>query len=173
MPDACCGPRDPQQAARELLRAAGPDAEARLLAVSVVARIGEAAEPAWQASLGIPELHPYAKMALAELAEETAGTVPDDLEPSPEDVAWVATDMLALACDDEDPDPDAVAECLADSVSPGEEATLFEMMTRTAHPDAADVLDHIGRHHPDERIASDARTAAHRAAAPQQQGALS
>jgi hypothetical protein len=153
--------RDPEQAARELLRVAGSDRpQTRLLAVSVVARIGTAAEPALQASLGVPELRPYAKFALAGLAENAPGSVPDDVEPSPEDLAWVATDLLVLACDDEDPDPDAVAECLADSVPAGEEATLFEMMTQIAHPDAITVLEHIARHHPDVRIAQDARTAA-------------
>lgn len=159
--DAWVAARDPEQAARELLAAAGAEApELRLLAVSAVARIGAAAGPAWQASLGVPELRPYAKMVLAELAAGASGSVPDDLEPSPEDLAWIATDVLVLACDDEDPDPDAVAESLADSVAAGEEATLFEVMAQSAHPNAIDVLMHIGRHHANKRIAKDARTAA-------------
>jgi hypothetical protein len=153
--------RDPEQAARELLRTAGSDdPDTRLLAVSVVTRIGKAAEPAWQASLGVPELRPYAKLALAGLEEETPGTVPDDREPLPEDLAWIATDMLVLACDDENPDPEAVAECLAECASAGEEATLFDTIASGAHPDADYVLRHIGHHHPDQRIAEDARTAA-------------
>jgi hypothetical protein len=162
--DAWVAQRGPEQAARELLEIAaseGPDA--RLLAVSIATRIGDAAEPAWRHSLDTPELRAYAKIALAGLAQDPDKAIPAELEPLPEDLAWVATDMLALACDDDDPDPEAVAECLGDSVPAGEEAALFEMISRASHPDAVDVLQHIGRHHPDKRIAKDARTAAHRA----------
>jgi hypothetical protein len=174
--------REPGDAAGELLTVAadgGPDA--RLIAVSVVTRIGQAAAPAWRNALSTPELRPYAKIALAGLAANSAdpdsaapgSAVPDgdgpgqaaaaEIEPSPEDVAWVATDMLVLACDDEDPDPEVVAECLADSVPAGEEAALFAMMAQAGHPDAVHVLRHIGRHHPDARIAKEARAAMHRA----------
>ncbi|HSZ40405.1 MAG TPA: hypothetical protein VK817_10635 [Trebonia sp.] len=157
--------RDPEQAARELLRIAASDGpDSRLLAVSVVTRIGPAAEPAWRDSLSIPELRPYAKIALATPVEDAeTGDLPDELEPTAEDLAWVATDMLVLACDDDEPDPDAIAECLADSVPAGEEAMLLEMIARTEHPDAVEVLKHIGKHHTDKRIAKDARTAARRA----------
>ena len=171
--DAWVAGREPGQAARELLRVAadeGPDS--RLLAVSVVTRIGDAAEPAWRENLATPELRAYAKIALAGLAGDAAADLPAELEPLPEDLAWVATDMLVLACDDEDPDPEAVAECLGDSVPEGEETTLFEMISRASHPDAVGVLKHIGRYHPDKRVAKDARTAAHRALS-RQNGPLS
>lgn len=163
--DAWVAARDPAQAARELLRAAAADGPgSRLLAVSVVTRIGPAAEPAWRESLEIPQLRPYSKIALAVPGEGTGATdVPDEMEPSPEDLAWVATDMLVLACDDEEPDPEAITECLGDSVPAGEEAMLFDAITRVGHPDAVGVLKHIGRYHPDKRIAKDARAAAHRA----------
>jgi hypothetical protein len=162
--DAWVAQREPGQAARELLGIAaseGPDA--RLLAISVVTRIGGAAESAWRQNLDTPELRAYAKIALAGLAQDPDKAIPAELEPLPEDLAWVATDMLVLACDDDDPDPEAVAECLGDSVPVGEESALFEMISRASHPDAVDVLQHIGQHHPDKRIAKDARTAAHRA----------
>jgi hypothetical protein len=161
--DAWVAGREPGQAARELLRIAADDGpDARLLAVSVVTRIGDAAEAAWRENLATPELRAYAKIALAGLGQPDL-VIPPELEPLPEDLAWVATDMLVLACDDEDPDPEAIAECLGNSVPEGEEAMLFEMISRASHPDAAEVLTHIGRHHPDKRIAKDARTAAHRA----------
>lgn len=174
--------REPGDAAAELLTVAadgGPDA--RLIAVSVVTRIGEAAAPGWRNALSTPELRSYAKIALAGLAADSANSdsansdradsdqdgpgqpVTAEIEPTPEDLAWVATDMLVLACDDEDPDPEAVAECLADSVPEGEEATLFDMMASAGHPDAVHVLRHIGRHHPDASIAKQARAAMHRA----------
>ncbi|HEY1702190.1 MAG TPA: hypothetical protein VGG75_20995 [Trebonia sp.] len=179
--------REPGEAAGELLTVAadgGPDA--RLIAVSVVTRIGQAATPAWRNALSTPELRPYAKIALAGLAADSADpdsadpdsadpdsadpdrdgpgqAVTAEIEPTPEDLAWVATDMLVLACDDEDPDPEAVAECLGDSVPAGEEATLFGMMANAGHPDTVHVLRHIGRHHPDAGIAKEARAAMHRA----------
>jgi hypothetical protein len=160
--DAWVAAREPEQAARELLDvAAGDGPDSRLLAVSVVTRIGDAAEPAWRASLDTPALRAYAKIALAGLNPDSV--VAAELEPRPEDLAWVATDMLVLACDEDEPDPDDLAECLGDSVPAGEEATLFDMMSRAAHPDAVDVLSYIGRHHPDARIAKEARTAAHHA----------
>lgn len=162
--DAWVAQREPAQAARELLRVAadeGPDS--RLLAVSVVTRIGAAAEPVWQEHLDTPELRAYAKIALTGLAADPDRAVPAELEPLPEDLAWVATDMLVLACDDEDPDSDAVAECVGDSVPAGEESALFDMMSRASHPDAPAVLAHIGQYHPDQRIAKEARTAAHKA----------
>jgi hypothetical protein len=163
--DAWVAARDPGQAARELLAAAAADGPGqRLLAVSAVTRIGPAAEPAWRESLTVPELRPYSKIALAVPGADAGDeAVPAELEPSPEDLAWVATDMLMLACEDEEPDPEAIAECLGDSVPAGEEAMLFEAIARVGHPDAVDVLRRIGRYHPDKRIAKDARTAAHRA----------
>ena len=139
-------------------------AQAVLLAVSVVTRIGPAAEPAWRDSLAAAQLRPYAKIALATPGDsDQRGATPGELEPSPEDLAWVATDMLVLACDDEEPDPEAIAESLGESVPTGEEAALFETIARAGHPDALGVLRHIGKYHPDRRIAKDARTAAHRA----------
>jgi hypothetical protein len=163
--DAWVAARDPEQAARELLGiAAGDGPDSRLLAVSVVTRIGGAAESAWRDSLEVPELRPYAKMALTGLAVESSAAVQPDLEPLPEDLAWVATDVLAIACDDEDPDPDAIVESFRDTVPAGEEPVLFDLMSRGVHPDALGVLQHVSRYHPDKNIASQARTAASKAA---------
>jgi hypothetical protein len=162
--DAWVAARGAERAARELLRVAAADGpDSRLLAVSVVTRIGAAAEPAWRDNLDTQELRPYAKIALVGLNYPPDEEIPAELEPLPDDLAWVATDMLVLACDDEEPDPDALAESLAESVPAGEEAMLFEMMARGSHPDTVDVLRHIGKHHPDKRIAKDARTAGHHA----------
>jgi hypothetical protein len=164
--DAWIAARGPGQAASELLEIAAADGPGpRLLAVSVATRIGEAAEPAWRENLEVPQLRPYAKMALATLAEQASpGTVAPDLEPLPDDLAWVATDVLALACDDDEPDPDMIVESFRDAVPAGEESALFEMMSHGTHPDAIEVLQHIGRYHPDKNIASQARTAANQAA---------
>jgi hypothetical protein len=149
--DAWAAARGPAEAARELFAAAataGPGE--RLIAVAAVTGIGAAAEPAWRASLDVPELRGYAKVAL-------------HLEPQPEDLAWMATDLLAIACDDDFPDPVELADNFREAVPPGQETVLFEAMWRGTHPQAVDVLNHVGRYHPDKQVAKAARTAAYRA----------
>lgn len=151
--------------ARELLGlAAAGDPGERMLAVAAVTRLGAAAEPAWRERLDVPQLRPYAKVALAVLSggdEEPSS--PPGLEPSPEDVAWLTTDMLAIACDDEYPDPGEIAASVREAIPPGQEAAVFELMWRGTHPDVIDVLNHIGRYHPDKQVAKAARTAAYKA----------
>jgi hypothetical protein len=170
--DAWVAARGAGDAAAGLLAlAAAADPGERLLAVAAVQRIGPAAEPAWRSSLDVPELRGYAKVALLTLAaggEDAAefpptGTQPPNLEPLPDDLAWIATDMLTLVCDDEFPDPAELADSFRDAVPPGRETTLFEAMWRGSHPDAPGVLTHVGRYHPDKQVAKAARTAAYRA----------
>jgi hypothetical protein len=157
-------------AARELLElAAEGEPGQRMLAVAAVAQIGAPAEAALRASLDVPQVSGYAKVTLLALAgiDETNGAaadVPAELELGPDDLAWLATDLLTLACDDEYPDPDDLAVSFREAVPPGQEAALFEAMARSPHPDAVGVLGHLGRHHPDRQIAKAARTAAHKAA---------
>jgi hypothetical protein len=152
-------------AARELLDlGAHGDPGDRLLAVAAVARIGAAAAPAWRDSLNVPPMSGYAKITLATLEDGGAAGRPAGLEPSPADVAWMATDLLALACDDEYPDPDELVVTFNEAVPAGGEAALFDAMSRGVHPDAQAVLNHVGKYHPDKRVAKAARTAAHKAA---------
>ncbi len=160
--DAWLAARGADRGARELLglAAAGGPGE-RMLAVAAVTRIGSAAEPAWRDSLGVPQLRAYAKVALITLAG--TGEVPRDLEPLPDDMAWITTDMLALACDEEFPDPEEIAASFREAVPAGQEAAVLEMMWRGSHPDAVDVLNHVGRYHPDKQVAKAARTAAYKA----------
>jgi hypothetical protein len=168
--DGWTAARGADVAARELLElAASADAGDRMLAVAAVTRIGAPAEAAWRDSLGVPQVRAYAKVALAQLAGvDPEGTGPVDLPPElemgPEDLAWVATDLLTLAIDDEFPDPDYLAVSFREAVPAGREPLLFDGMARSAHPDAEEVLNHLGKHHPDKQIAKAARTAAHKAA---------
>ena len=170
--DAWVAARGPDAAARELLQLAadgGPGE--RMLAVAAVTRIGAAAGPAWRDSLDVPEVRAYAKMTLAGaitggpdgLNGRGGADLPPSLEPLPDDLAWVATDMLALACDDEFPDSGELAAAFREAVPAGQEPALFDAMGRSGHPDVVDVLNHVGRYHPDKQIAKAARTAAHRA----------
>ena len=155
-------------AARELLDlgAHGGPGD-RLLAVAAVTRLGAAAVPAWRDSLHIPPMSGYAKITLATLengGHAPASGPPARLEPSPADVAWMATDLLALACDDEYPDPDDLVVTFNEAVPAGGETALFDAMSRGVHPDALAVLNHVGKYHPDKPVAKAARTAAHKAA---------
>lgn len=155
--------RGADQAARELLVFAafgGP--QARLAAVNLVRRIGSAALPAWRDAMHRPALRGYGQMALlAELPDNTMRALPD---PDPDDFAQVATDLVALACGDEDPDPREIAAQFREAVPEGEESRVFVLMAQSLHPDVPRVLTMLGRYHPDRRIAKDARRAARRAA---------
>jgi hypothetical protein len=168
--DGWTAARGTDPAARELLDLAA-DAEPgeRMLAVAAVTRIGEPAEPAWRYSLTVPQVRAYAKVALAQLSGvspdgDGPADLPAELELTPEDLAWVATDLLALAIDEEYPDPGYLAVSFREAVPAGREQMLFDGMARSAHPDTADVLHHLGEYHPDRQVAKAARTAAHKAA---------
>jgi hypothetical protein len=164
--------RTAETAARELLDvAAESDPASRILAVSVVAtKIGAPAEPAWREALGRIELRAYAKAALAALSNgDLAVASLPGLEPDDTDLAWMIIDALAAeGWDDPDDDasrgPDALTTRLAEAVPAGQELAVFELMARVPHPDAADVLTAIGKHHPDKKIAKLARKSAYKAA---------
>jgi hypothetical protein len=165
--------RGADAAARELLElAAQGEPGKRMLAVAAVTQIGAPAEPALRASLRVPQVSGYAKVTLRTLSgigdvNSGSADVPPELELGPDDLAWLATDLLTLACDDDYPDPDDLAVSFREAVPLGQEVPLFEAMARSAHPDAEDVLDHLGKYHPDKQVAKAARTAAHKAASRQ------
>jgi hypothetical protein len=154
--------RAPDVAAGELLAAAADGGPAeRLLAVGAAQKLGAAAEPAWRDSLGRPELRPYAKIALAQIAGSDAGvTMLPGLEPEPADFAWLLTDTLAATSDD----PDELPQQIHESIPPGQEQQAFDAISLSPHPDAASVLSLIGKHHPDKRIAKAARKSAYKVA---------
>jgi hypothetical protein len=165
--------RGADAAARELLElAAEGDPGERLLAVAAITTIGADAESALRDSLGVQQVRGYAKVTLLSLAgidnlTGSGGDVPAELELGPDDLAWLATDLLTLACDDEYPDPDDLAVSFREAVPMGQETLLFDAMARSAHPDAYEVLLHLGKYHPDKQVAKAARTAAHKAASRQ------
>jgi hypothetical protein len=154
--------RAPDVAAGELLAVAADGGPAeRLLAIGAAQKLGAAAEPAWRDSLGRPELRPYAKIALTQIAAGDPGvTMLPGLEPEPADVAWLLTDALAATADDLDELPQQILE----SIPPGQEQQAFDAISLSPHPDAASVLSMIGKHHPDKRIAKAARKSAYKVA---------
>jgi hypothetical protein len=164
-----------EPAARELLAvAAASDPASRILAVGVVVtELGALAEPVWREALDQIELRGYAKAALATLpGGDPAAASLQGLEPDDHDLAWMITDALAAEGWDDLSDavgrePEALVRCLGEAIPAGQELTVFELMARVPHPDAADVLTVIGRHHPDKRIAKLARKSAYKAASRQ------
>jgi len=159
--------RGPRRAAGELLGfAVTAEAADRLVAVGIVRGMGQDAAPAWRDGLRQPEVRPYSRIELSRLASVMAeSTMPLVVEPSPDDLTWLATDLLAMACGDEEPDPELIAAQFREAVPAGEEGWIFDLMSRGSHPDVVQVLTVLGKYHPDRRIARDARKAAHRAAA--------
>ncbi len=152
--------RSPDAAADELLTAAavGGPAE-RLLAVAATQTLGEAAEPAWRDALTRPELRPYAKFALTEIAGGEPGiTVLPGLEPEGADIAWMLIDTLAVMSGN----PDELPQQIGDAIPVGQEQQAFDAISLSPHPDAAAVLTLIGKHHPDKQIAKAARRSAYR-----------
>jgi hypothetical protein len=168
--DGWTAARGADAAARELLDlGAVAEPGERMLAVAAVTRIGAPAEPAWRESLKVPQVRAYAKVALAQLSDVDPDDdgpleLPAELEMTPEDLAWVATDLLTLAIDEEFPDPEYLAISFREAVPAGREQMLFDGMARSEHPDTVEVLNHLGEHHPDKQVAKAARTAAHKAA---------
>ena len=170
--DAWLSHRTAEAAARDLLAvAAEADPASRILAVGVVVtELGAAAEPAWHDALGRIELRGYAKAALAAPpgGDPAAASLPG-LEPDGHDLAWMITDALAAEgwddlTDEAGHEPEALAKRLGEAAPAGQELAMFELISREPHPAAADVLTVIGRHHPDKKIAKQARKSAYKAA---------
>lgn len=151
--------RESAAAVEELLSAArGADRGAPLRrlhcqqALSLVA--DEAAEHEVRAVLDDPELGGLARVWLA---ERGAAEVP----PPPESmVFWLAIDTLAAQFE-EDGEVDEL-QGLVEGLT-GQHSGFFDAAWRVDHPAVADVLEAVGRLHPDRKAAKDARKAAFKA----------
>ncbi|MEU0006120.1 hypothetical protein ABZ079_18085 [Streptomyces sp. NPDC006314] len=156
--------REPLAAARELLTAArGADAGAplrRLRCQQALSLVGAEAEPALREVLDDPELGGLARVWLS---ERGAAGVP---APSQELVFWLTIDTVAaqLAAEGNSEELQALVEGLAEQHS-----GFFAAAWRVEHPATADVLEAMGRLHPDKKVAKEARKAAFKARS--QQGA--
>ena len=161
------GSRGEERSARELLAfAADGNAAARTAAITMVSRLGQAAEPAWREALDRVELRCYAKPQLAKLAGlDPEGDLPADLETERADIAWLIADTLGPFSHldfGQEKFPFALGELTRIS---GLEKTAdaFEAIARLDHPDAEAVLRMIGRHASDKATAKAARRAAYKA----------
>ncbi|MFG2355667.1 hypothetical protein [Streptomyces sp. NPDC048521] len=150
--------REPLAAARELLAAArGADAGAplrRLRCQQALSLVGAEAEPALREVLDDPELGGLARVWLS---ERGAAGVP---APSQELVFWLTIDTVAaqLAAEGNSEELQALVEGLAEQHS-----GFFAAAWRVEHPATADVLEAMGRLHPDKKVAKEARKAAFKA----------
>ncbi|MET7388791.1 hypothetical protein ACFYPT_00635 [Streptomyces sp. NPDC005529] len=150
--------RDVLPAAEELLSAArGTDAGAplrRLHCQQALSLVGAEAEPALRAVLEDPELGGLARVWLS---ENGATDVPP---PSEDLVFWLTIDTVAaqLAAEGNSDELQALVEGLAQQHS-----GFFDTAWRVGHPATPDVLEAMGRLHPDKKIAKEARKAAFKA----------
>ncbi|MGW7820706.1 hypothetical protein ACWGLF_21860 [Streptomyces puniciscabiei] len=150
--------REPLAAARELLAAArGADAGAplrRLRCQQALSLIGAEAEPALREVLDDPELGGLSRVWLS---ERGAVGVP---APSEELVFWLTVDTVAaqLAAEGNSEELQALVEGLA-----AQHSGFFSAAWRVEHPATADVLEAMGRLHPDKKVAKEARKAAFKA----------
>ncbi|ANP54325.1 hypothetical protein J2Z21_006301 [Streptomyces griseochromogenes] len=150
--------REPLAAARELLAAArGGDAGAplrRLRCQQALSLVGAEAEPALRDVLDDPELGGLARVWLS---ERGASDVP---APSQELVFWLTIDTVAaqLAAEGNSEELRALVEGLAE-----QHRGFFAAAWRVEHPATADVLEAMGRLHPDKKVAKEARKAAFKA----------
>ncbi|HEY3906083.1 MAG TPA: hypothetical protein VGM14_19390 [Streptosporangiaceae bacterium] len=157
-----------EQAARELLAfAEDGNAATRTAAITIVSRLGQAAEPAWREALDRVELRCYAKPQLAKLAGlDPEGTdLPPELKPERADIAWLIADTFGPFSrfdlgQETFPFDFAELKRVSGLDKPDE---AFEAMARLDHPDAEAVLTMIGRHASDKTTAKAARRAAYKA----------
>jgi hypothetical protein len=150
--------RKPADAARELLAAArGDDAGApsrRLMCQQTLTLVGAEAEPALREVLDDRQLGGMARVWLTESGAQDVPTPDADM------IFWLTIDTLAaqLAADD---DPELLSDLVRDLVARHD--GFFDAAWRVEHPATADVLEAMGRLHPDRKAAKDARKAAFKA----------
>ncbi|CAM5476192.1 putative protein OS=Streptomyces tendae OX=1932 GN=GUR47_13030 PE=4 SV=1 [Streptomyces tendae] len=150
--------RSALDAARELLAAArGADPGAplrRLRCQQALSLVGAEAEPALREVLDDAELGGLARVWLT---EHGARGVP---APPQEMVFWLTIDTVAaqLAAEGNSEELRALVEGLA-----RQHSGFFDTAWRVGHPATPDVLEAMGRLHPDKKIAKEARKAAFKA----------
>nr|WP_221473553.1 hypothetical protein [Planomonospora venezuelensis] len=145
--------REPGQAARELLKAAAEDdadALVRVQAASLVGSLGEVAAPAWWDALDEPSLRPYAATHLAQLGVEDAPS------PTQSDTHWLILDMLTISAGLGR--PEFVSSL--DDIGPAQTlVTLLDVIWKVPHPHLEELLEAIGKAHPDRQVGKAAKRA--------------
>jgi hypothetical protein len=147
--------------------AAEESAATRIASVTIVSRLGLAAEPAWREALARAELRCYAKPQLAKLAglDPEGADLPAQLQSERADLAWLIADMFGPFSQldlgkERFPFDFADLQQVSGFEKPDE---VFEAVARLDHPDAGAVLAMIGKHASDKTTAKAARRAAYKA----------
>ncbi|WP_030670445.1 hypothetical protein [Streptomyces rimosus] len=154
--------RKPLDAARDLLAAARGDDEdgplRRLACQQTLSLAGPEAEPALREVLDDRQLGGLARVWLA---EHGATDVP---EPSQDMIFWLTVDTIAAQLGAADAAEESAAElrALVEGLV-GQHSGFFDTAWRVDHPATADVLEAMGRLHPDKKTAKEARKAAFKA----------
>ncbi|MGW7278262.1 hypothetical protein ACWGIV_08130 [Streptomyces sp. NPDC054844] len=150
--------RSPLVAARELLAAArGSDTGAplrRLRCQQALSLVGTEAEPALREVLDDAELGGLARVWLTEHGAQDVPAPPQEM------VFWLTIDTVAaqLAAEGNSEELRALVEGLA-----RQHSGFFDTVWRVEHPATPDVLEAMGRLHPDKKVAKEARKAAFKA----------
>ncbi|MGB8940759.1 MAG: hypothetical protein WCD21_11080, partial [Streptomyces sp.] len=126
----------------------------RLRCQQALSLVGREAEPALREVLDDAELGGLARVWLAEHG------APDVPAPSEELVFWLTIDTIAaqLAAEGNSDELQGLVEGLSEQHS-----GFFAAAWRVEHPATADVLEAMGRLHPDKKVAKEARKAAFKA----------
>ncbi|MEU9120750.1 hypothetical protein AB0C96_12985 [Streptomyces sp. NPDC048506] len=152
--------RTPLEAARDLLAAArGDDPGAprrRLAAQQTLSLVAPEAEAGLREVLDDRQLGGLARVWLAERG------LPGIPEPSQDMIFWLTVDTLAAQLDSADEDTEAELRDLVTGLTV-QHSGFFDSVWRVDHPATADVLEAMGRLHPDKKSAKEARKAAFKA----------
>ncbi|MFJ2031917.1 hypothetical protein [Streptosporangium sp. NPDC087985] len=143
--------REPHQAAKELLEAAAEDdadALVRVQAASMVGSLGEVAVPAWREVLDEPSLRPYAATHLAQLGVEDAP------QPTPADTHWLILDMLTISAGLGRPEFVSSLDDIGTNL-----VNLLDVIWKVPHPHLEELLEEIGKAHPDRQVGKAAKRA--------------
>ncbi|NGN65477.1 hypothetical protein G5C51_16430 [Streptomyces sp. A7024] len=151
--------RDEAEAARDLLAAArgddGRGPRRRLAAQQTLSMLGPAAEPALREVL---DDHHLGGLARVWLTERGAADVP---APAEDTVYWLTVDTIAAQLGGPYDDSAELRDLVEGLV--GQNAGFFDTIWRTDHPSTPEVLEAMGRLHPDRQVAKEARKAAFKA----------
>ncbi|MEU9501032.1 hypothetical protein [Streptomyces sp. NPDC048196] len=152
--------RTPLDAARELLGAARGDDEGaprrRLAAQQTLSLVAPDAEAALREVLDDRQLGGLARVWLAERG------LPGIPEPSQDMIFWLTVDTIAAQLASADEGAEAELRDLVQGLTE-QHSGFFDAAWRVDHPATADVLEAMGRLHPDKKAAKEARKAAFKA----------
>ncbi|MGH3775224.1 MAG: hypothetical protein ACRDRR_05715 [Pseudonocardiaceae bacterium] len=147
--------RGAEAAARQIVGVLNDAATSAPVVLAVLTQldglVGEHAIPAITAMLD----GPHDSFAVQLLT--SAGAL-DPAEVGPDRLLRAGIDLMVVTYDVGGPE-DLLATLAAGDCGPDEQAALLEHFWRTEHPRVAELLEVIGEHHPDKRVAKSARKA--------------